>query len=210
MTYATQDIFDALKSAREAKGLSQRAVSARTGVPQSHISKIESGGADIRLSSLIELARALDLELKLVPRKAVPAVNNVVRSVGPSSVSVPALKELNRTLNTLKGLRTVYPDLSALTKLQDSFQTFKHLNIGTELEALREITKPIREIQKLTKSYRDIAKAVSLPAEQIKALQQAASSAQALRNQLVHNIPQTSALPRPAYRLDEEEEDGHG
>lgn len=80
MTYASEDIIDALKSARETKGLSQRALSTRTGVPQSHISKIENGSADIRLSSLIELARALELELRLVPRKAVPAVDSVVRS----------------------------------------------------------------------------------------------------------------------------------
>lgn len=80
MTYANEEIINALKSARGAKGLSQRALAARTGVPQSHISKIESGNADIRLSSLIELARALELELKLVPRKAVPAVDSVVRS----------------------------------------------------------------------------------------------------------------------------------
>lgn len=180
-------------------------------MPQSHISKIESGGADIRLSSLIELARALDLELKLVPLKALPAVNNIVRSVSPSPVSVPALKELNRTLDTLKGLRTVYPDLSALTQLQNSFRTFKSLNIGKELEAaVRELARPIREIQKLSESYRDIAKAASLPAEQIKSLQEAANSAQALRNQLVHDIPRIKALPRPAYRLDEDEGDDHG
>jgi transcriptional regulator with XRE-family HTH domain len=57
MGYATEDVIAALRTAREAKGLSQRALSARTGVPQSHISKIETGGTDIRLSSLVELAR---------------------------------------------------------------------------------------------------------------------------------------------------------
>lgn len=85
MTYATKDVIKTLKEAREAKGLSQRALGARTGVPQSHISKIEKGGTDIRLSSLIELARVLDLELRLVPRKAVSAVEAVVRSTLPAS-----------------------------------------------------------------------------------------------------------------------------
>lgn len=80
MTYANEEIIEALKSARETKGLSQRALSARTGVPQSHISKIETGNADIRLSSLIELARALELELRLIPRKALPAIESVIRS----------------------------------------------------------------------------------------------------------------------------------
>ena len=89
MIYATQDIFDALKRARTAKGLSQRALSERTGVPQSHISKIESGGTDIRLSSLTELARALDLDLRLIPRKAVPAVDSVVRGTVPNAAPTP-------------------------------------------------------------------------------------------------------------------------
>ena len=119
MNYATQDIINALKSARAAKGLSQRALSKRTGIPQSHISKIESGGADIRLSSLIELARALDLDLKLVPRKAVPAVDNVVRSTVPTVAATPAIKEINRTLDTVRNLCIVYPDLSELKKLQN-------------------------------------------------------------------------------------------
>lgn len=83
MSYANEEIIGALKKAREAKGLSQRELGSRTGVPQSHISKIENGGADIRLSSLIEIARALDLELKLIPRKAVPAVDSIVRGTAP-------------------------------------------------------------------------------------------------------------------------------
>jgi HTH-type transcriptional regulator/antitoxin HipB len=51
------------------------------GIPQSHLSKIENGSVDIRLSSLIQLARCLDLELKLIPRKALVAVESIVRSV---------------------------------------------------------------------------------------------------------------------------------
>ncbi|WP_346659337.1 helix-turn-helix transcriptional regulator [Bradyrhizobium sp. 164] len=57
---ASRDLFLHIRTAREAIGLSQRDLSARITVPQSHISKIESGGADLRLSSLVELARALD------------------------------------------------------------------------------------------------------------------------------------------------------
>src|SRR5476649_2893993 len=69
MSYAGEHIIAALKAAREELNLSQRAMSAKTGVPQSHISKIENGAVDIQLSSLIELARVLGLELTLVPRR---------------------------------------------------------------------------------------------------------------------------------------------
>ena len=80
MAYQTEHIAAHLKAARERKGYSQRALSSKAGVPQSHISKIEKGNVDLRLSSLVELARVLDLELILVPRKAVPAVKAVIRS----------------------------------------------------------------------------------------------------------------------------------
>jgi HTH-type transcriptional regulator/antitoxin HipB len=81
MKYTLEHIAAALKTAREARGLSQRALSELAGVPQSHISKIERGAVDLRVSSLIELARILDLELVLVPRKSVPAVESVIRSM---------------------------------------------------------------------------------------------------------------------------------
>jgi transcriptional regulator with XRE-family HTH domain len=80
MPYATDHIATALRSARERKGLSQRELSTRAGVPQSHISKIERGAVDLRVSSLIALARTLDLELAMVPRTALTAVQSITRS----------------------------------------------------------------------------------------------------------------------------------
>ncbi len=79
MSYLTEYIASTLKAARETKGFSQRELGKSAGVPQSHISKIENGAVDLRLSSLIGLARVLDLELMLVPRKAVPAVRSIIR-----------------------------------------------------------------------------------------------------------------------------------
>jgi transcriptional regulator with XRE-family HTH domain len=77
MSYVTEQILENLRDARVRKGLSQRELSARSGVPQSHISKIESGGVDLRVSSLIAL---LDLELLVAPKKAVPAIQSIIRS----------------------------------------------------------------------------------------------------------------------------------
>jgi len=66
-----------LKKAREEKGLSQRELAGKVGVPQGHISKTENCAVDLRLSSLVGLARALDLELALVPREFLPAVKSL-------------------------------------------------------------------------------------------------------------------------------------
>lgn len=80
MSYITEQILDNLRDARIRKGFSQRELSARSGIPQSHISKIESGSVDLRVSSLIALARVLDLELLVVPKKSVPAIQSIIRS----------------------------------------------------------------------------------------------------------------------------------
>ncbi len=78
MGYSTEYISEKLKKTRESMGLSQRALSLKSGVPQGHISKIENGSVDLRLSSLVAIMRALELELALVPRKYLSAVNSIV------------------------------------------------------------------------------------------------------------------------------------
>ena len=80
MAYINDQILEALRQARARKGLSQRELSARSGVPQSHISKIEAGAVDLRMSSLIALARVLDLELFLAPKKSMPAIKSIARA----------------------------------------------------------------------------------------------------------------------------------
>ncbi|SIQ01946.1 helix-turn-helix domain-containing protein [Marinobacterium stanieri] len=88
MSYVTEPIVATLREARVRKGLSQRELSARSGVPQSHISKIESGSVDLRVSSLIALARVLDLELLVAPKKSVPAIQSIIRSSSGSGTHV--------------------------------------------------------------------------------------------------------------------------
>lgn len=75
--YQTMELVKVLARARQERGLSQRALGERLNVPQSHISKIERGKTDLRLSSLIEMARHLDLEVVLVPRQVLPALRAI-------------------------------------------------------------------------------------------------------------------------------------
>ncbi|MCM5555308.1 helix-turn-helix domain-containing protein [Pleomorphomonas sp. NRK KF1] len=90
MTYETERIAAELKQAREAKGLSQRELARLSGVPQSHISKIEANAVDLRASSLVTLAHALGLELMLIPLKAVPAARSIARGLTAPEASRPA------------------------------------------------------------------------------------------------------------------------
>ncbi len=71
------EIAQDLHRAREAKGLTQAALGRKMSMPQSHISRIEHGRTDLRLSSLLEMARLLDHDVMLIPRKYLPAVKSI-------------------------------------------------------------------------------------------------------------------------------------
>ncbi|MGT2514558.1 helix-turn-helix domain-containing protein [Sphingomonas panni] len=95
MSEGIEEIAAAVREARIAKALTQKELGQRVGLPQSHISKIEKGTVDLKLSSLVEIARALDLELTLVPRKALPAVEGAMRAHGTTFETSRAVSLLN-------------------------------------------------------------------------------------------------------------------
>ena len=77
-----EEIEKKLKKARKEKGLTQAALGKKMGLPQSHISQIEAGRVDLRVSSLLEMARLLDLEPMLIPRTLTPAVRSFISGRG--------------------------------------------------------------------------------------------------------------------------------
>ena len=91
MNYSVQELAKEIKAARMKKRISQRALSAKIGIPQSHISKIENGAVNFQVSSLIEITRALDVELILVSRVLLPAVQAIQRGLSTSK-QIPAYR----------------------------------------------------------------------------------------------------------------------
>ena len=73
-----EDMRRELKEARAQRGWSQRELGSRIGLPQMHISSIESGKIVPRYDTLLELVRILDRDLLMVPRALVPAVKSLV------------------------------------------------------------------------------------------------------------------------------------
>ena len=63
-----------IRHARRSRLLSQEVLGERLGVPQAHLSLIETGRGLPRVETLLDLARLLDHELVLVPRSLAPAV----------------------------------------------------------------------------------------------------------------------------------------
>ena len=79
-----------VRIARESKRLTQADLGSRIGQPQSAVSRIERGG-DLRVSTLLEMARVLEMEPMLIPKHLVPAVQALVGHAtgGRSQVLVP-------------------------------------------------------------------------------------------------------------------------
>jgi len=74
------ELRDEIKQARAKRGWGQRQLGAAVGLPQPHISAIESGEIVPRFDTLLDLVRVLDLDLLLVPRPLVPAVQSLIRA----------------------------------------------------------------------------------------------------------------------------------
>jgi HTH-type transcriptional regulator/antitoxin HipB len=69
-----------LVAQRHKRGWSQAEVGRRVGLPQMHISGIETGKLVPRFDTLLDLVRVLDYDLLLVPRALVPAVQALIRN----------------------------------------------------------------------------------------------------------------------------------
>lgn len=75
-------LADVLRTARLARQLSQAALAAKLGLRQRQISDLERGTVDARVSTIQNVARALDLELMLIPRHLISAVESLQRAGG--------------------------------------------------------------------------------------------------------------------------------
>lgn len=197
MKYETQEIADRLREAREAKQLSQRELSRLAGVPQAQISRIESNSVDLRLSSLVAIASALDLEIALVPRKAVPAIKSITRQTTDRTVIQPPAinKEMQRLQKSVRAIQIEAPTLPELDELRKATAALQRLQIDTRfLGNLRSLRQMI-DHARLTEHWKGILDATN--------------SMRALRNQIAQFEPTSEqrSANRPAYSLDEEDDD---
>lgn len=201
MIYETQDIARKLKAAREGKKLSQRALSDKAGVLQAQISKIENGTADLRVSTLVALARALDLEVVLVPRQAVAAVQSIVSAQTPRPPASPsklgALIEAERLRKVLLSASDKVKATEYYAQLQRSLRDIQRLPIAPgDLKQLRTIAGNL--------------KAVAGPTADPQVIRDAAAAVGDLRTALAARAAVSPAIDNgaPAYSLDDEDADG--
>jgi len=198
MSAGIEEIAASIREARIAKALTQKELGQRVGLPQSHISKIEKGTVDLKLSSLVEIARALDLEITLVPRKALPAVEGAVRAHGATVETSRAVSLLNEQAQIAERIKANFPDLSQVEGFQNAIRSIPRLQFdAAQLKALDEALQPAKRLK-------TIIEAQGGAAALAKRIEEATSALRHFRNIQVHNAPLIEAA-RPAYRLGEDD-----
>ncbi|MBO9503107.1 helix-turn-helix transcriptional regulator [Qipengyuania flava] len=205
MSTAIEGIAASIKAARIAKGFTQKQLGERVGLPQSHISKIEGGNVDLQISSLVEIARALDLELKLVPRRTVPAIEGVVRSQRERSEASRTLATIAETNRFAERVRESYPSVTEVTELQSALKDIQAVNLNPK--TLKAIQQALQPVAHLKKHLQDLGWALEQQEGTKKLAQQITASTRALqrvRNLQVHAIDRDSASRLPAYRLEDD------
>lgn len=193
--YGLESLTETIRQARLAKGWSQRDLSARARLTQAQISRIENGEVDLQVSTLIELARSLDLDLQLVPRSALVAVEAAVRSAEERSDERAARTLLATLRHLAEQAGKAAPDrediasiASSLRELEPLASAFRGGFLIADLERLRAnlegfLTYPPGERRSHAKPIRD-----------------AAVWLKNLRNTLMH----APHAERPAYSVDED------
>ena len=210
MTYSSEPILTALRAARRRKGLSQRALGERVGWPQSHISKIENGGADLQLSSLIELARALDLDIQIVPRAAAPLVASVARAAADESADATsrALDHIERAQQAAGSLLrspVLYPDLVELRNRLEQLKRFRFnpSNVAALSKALEPLDLVLRRTDQLGQPAEQLGRLATAYNSPIRSITE---SLKTLRGQLAPARSEEPTRQLPAYRLDDDDE----
>ena len=200
MSAGIEEIAARVREARIAKALTQKELGRRVGLPQSHISKIEKGTVDLKLSSLVEIARALDLEITLVPRKALPAVEGAVRAHGTTVETSRAVSLLNEQAQIAERIKANFPDLSQVEGFQNAIRSIPRLQFDTaQLKALDEALQPAKRLK-------TIIEAQGGAATLAKRIEEATSALRHFRNIQVHHAPLIEAARQlPAHRLEEDD-----
>ncbi|HEY4075383.1 MAG TPA: helix-turn-helix transcriptional regulator [Rhizomicrobium sp.] len=136
MSYQSEGFTQLLRSRREGGRMSQRELGTRSGLTQAHISQIESGKLEPGLDSFIDLARALDYELVLVPKHLVPAVEGLMRQTRSRELSPEegqtALQTINRGERLLKKLKALYGSSAELDRIADALRYLKQTPLRSD------------------------------------------------------------------------------
>ena len=198
--HATQQLAQTLRTARIARGLSQRDLAQQAGLGQNRLALIEAGRVDLRASTLVQLARALDLELVLTPRRVLPAVQSLAQS-RPSED--PGRRSVRGT--PTRALRRIQQHVTAIERDHAASKDLAQVKSTTQVLLEAGPNLPAAALQPLRRSARwlALARANKEPAQPL--LARVAAQLQELRRTLpAPRLEQASQTQRAAYSLEDE------
>jgi hypothetical protein len=177
-------------------------------MPQSHISKIESGAVDLQTSSLVQLARALDLELAVVPRTSLPALEALTGARSLTEES-PRTADIDHKLVALtkqtRALIGRFPRMKALERVSKTLVDFRRVQSAIPAGQAREALQAVEILEDgLSRLRRGPTSRAPVVTGVMKDVERGEERLRALRNAIVHgeSTPRIPAVP--AYRLDDE------
>jgi hypothetical protein len=141
------------------------------------------------------MARALDLEIVLVPKKFLPAVQGVLRQT-PVEQSSPqegeaALREIARGERLVIKLKQLHGSSADLDRIADALRFLRQVPLRKpDIQTVTNATNKLRRFQASPQSE-DVVASI-------------AADLQQLRNRLAHRPSET---PRSAYAIDDEDDD---
>jgi len=193
MESRTESLVAALREARVRKGWSQRDLSRKADLTQAHLSRIESGAVDLKLSTFLELARLLDLEPVLAPRTALSAVNALLREAEANRDARYVRGAANSLQQLVRSLRLDYPKDPTVERMAE---------LARGLHPLEPLFRTKAEMAELLDITDQLQAAARHPDGELTGLKTGVDRLAKLRNRLVH--PEDDAQ-RPAYSLDDED-----
>jgi transcriptional regulator with XRE-family HTH domain len=185
MTYQSEELIREVQGRRIKMAMSQRALAARSGLTQAHISQIETGRLEPGLSSFIQMARALDLEVVLVPKKLLPAVEGLRPSADDFS------PEDGQSALFAKGERFI----AKQKKLEGSSATLDR--IAEYLRFFKQVRLRKHDLAIVTDAIETLGAIQGQP-ESRSRLENIVTMLRNVRNHIAHPLE----APRPAYALD--------
>ncbi len=113
------------------------------------MSEIENGSKDPGLTKLVDMARALGLEVVLVPRKMIPAIQSLI---GPNEDErrspAHALDIIGKAARQVTRLQALHGSTASLDRMAEVPKFLRHAPVKPEhIEQIRQGAETLRRLQ---------------------------------------------------------------
>lgn|SRR5215469_622302 len=202
-SYSVTQLAEALREARISLGMTQRELAERAGIAQSRLALIEAGDVDLRASTLVQLARALDLELTLTPRRVLSAVQSLIGSrpqrsqqSGRYSVRGTPVRVLRHIEQQIAALERTQPSNEQLAKAKRAVAALNAVGPNLGISSLQPLRRSVHWLGLARANKAQAKQPLAKAAEQLQELYQTLPA--------MTHLEQAPHAQRAAYSLEDE------